>query len=102
MEVLLIGFEPYLFRKDPKEVCQAFEALFLERLLQAMDRTVGRSGLFPETTASRIYRSLWYQALAYEMVRAGGLGLSERLLKELRGAKVFPHNADGENGRDGP
>jgi len=102
MEVLLLGFHPSLRREDPKEVCQAFEALFLEKLLQAMDGTVQRSGLFPDTTASRIYRSLWYQALAYEMARGGGIGLAERLLKELPPAKVFPPAADNGNGREQP
>lgn len=94
-----MGFEPYLRKEDLRGVCRAFEALFLERLLQAMDGTVQRSWLFPESTASRIYRSLWYQALAYEVARGGGLGLADRLLEELSQAKVSPPVADKADGR---
>lgn len=100
MEVLLLGFDPSLSRRDPREVCLAFEALFLEKLLQAMDQTVQRAGLFPDTTAGKIYRSLWYQALAYEIARGGGLGLAQRLLARLSSAKVSPGAADIKNGRE--
>lgn len=97
MEVLLLGLRPGMASKDPKEVFRAFEALFIERLLLAMDRTVGRSGLFGEGLESELYRKLLYQALAHELSRAGGLGLAERLYRELQ-SKGIIENAEGNSG----
>jgi len=75
-----------LARKDPRralrEACRDFEAIFLETLLRDLDRTVMRSGLFPETLETRIYRDLYYQAVAREL-SGKGLGLSEILYRRL-------------------
>jgi len=78
-----------------KEACQQFEAFFLQKLLEAMDRTVERSGLWHRRRAEEFYRGMWYQALALEMAQVGGLGLGEKLLEELQGrTKVFEEVAD--------
>lgn len=78
-----------------KEACRQFEAFFLQKLLEAMDRTVERSELWPRSRAEEFYRGMWYQALALEMAKAGGLGLGEKLLERLQGrAKVFEDVAD--------
>ena len=79
--------------RNLEEACREFEALLLERLFEAMDRTVDRSGLFGRSHAQALYRSLWYQALAREIARSGGLGLAERLMEHF-GAKVFEGSAD--------
>lgn len=96
MEVLLLGIRPQLDSRNPKEVIRAFEALMLERLLLAMDRTVGRSGLFGNGFESELYRCLLYQALAHELSRRG-LGLAERLYGELK-SKGILENAEGNTG----
>lgn len=97
MEVLLLGLRPGIGSKDPKEVFRAFEALFIERLLLAMDRTVERSGFLGGGLQSELYRNLLYQALAHELSRAGGLGLAERFYRELQ-SKGILKDAEGNTG----
>ncbi|RUM88515.1 MAG: hypothetical protein DSZ24_03505 [Thermodesulfatator sp.] len=75
-----------LARKDPhralKKACQEFEAIFLETLLRDLDRTVMRSGLFPETLETRLYRDFYYEELAREL-SGKGLGLAQILYRHL-------------------
>ncbi|QJA06560.1 hypothetical protein FVE67_07020 [Thermosulfurimonas marina] len=75
-----------LAHKDPRralrEACREFEAVFLETVLRGLDRTVLRSGLFPESLETRLYRDLYYQELAREL-SGKGLGLSELLYRRL-------------------
>ena len=94
MEILLMGLNPYLSRKDPEGVAKAFEALFLEMLLRRMNKTVLRSNLFPQRTETKIYQDLFSQVLALELSKSGRLGLSERLLEALKRPKVQTKNAD--------
>jgi len=72
MEVYGIGAIAVPIPKEPRderEACAQFEALLIQKLLEAMDRTVPRSTLFPRKRAEEFYR--------------------ERLLQYLQGAKVF-------------
>ncbi len=91
MKIRGSGFEDLyrlqkLARKDPdralREACREFEALFLENILRGLDRTVMRSGFFPESLESKIYRDLYYQELARE-ISGQGLGIAEMLYQEL-------------------
>jgi Rod binding domain-containing protein len=98
MEILLLGLNPYLSRKDPEGVAKAFEALFLETLLRGMNKTILRSNLFPQRTETKIYQDLFSQVLALELSKSGGLGLSQKLLEALKGTKVPAKNADKNKG----
>ncbi|RLA98626.1 MAG: hypothetical protein DRG32_00970 [Deltaproteobacteria bacterium] len=92
MEVYGIGAIAVPIPKEPRderEACAQFEALLIQKLLEAMDRTVPRSTLFPRKRAEEFYRLMWYEAVAEEVAKEGGVGLGERLLQYLQGAKVF-------------
>lgn len=99
MEVLLLGLRPGMESKNPKEVLRAFEALFIERLLLAMDRTIERSSLLGEGLESELYRNLLYQALAHELSRAGGLGLAERFYRELKSKGILKDAEENTGGK---
>ncbi len=92
-------------REALKKVCQEFEALFLHQILKGLDRTIFRSGFFPENLETKIYRDLFYQELAREMA-GQGLGLAEKLYQKLSQGlppeKFMPGGKDAEKGgRDG-
>lgn len=75
-----------LARRDPdralRAACREFEAIFLETLLRGLDRTVMRSGFFPETLEARIYRDFYYQELARDL-SGHGLGIADLLYRQL-------------------
>ena len=75
-----------LARKAPdkalREACREFEAIFLETVLKGLDRTVMRSGFFPETLETKLYRDFYYQELARDL-SGRGLGIAELLYREL-------------------
>jgi len=92
-------------QKALKEACREFEALFLEQILKGLDRTIMRSGLFPEGLEIKIYRDLFYQELSKE-ISGHGLGISDLLYRELSRnlpqEKLMPNPYKAEKGgRDG-
>ncbi len=89
-----------LAQKDPgralQEACREFEALFLQILLRGMERTVLRSGLFPEGLEMRVYRDLYYEQLARDL-SGRGLGIARLLYRDLSqkmGLKPASHSAE--------
>ncbi|OAQ20474.1 rod-binding protein [Thermosulfurimonas dismutans] len=98
-----------LAQKDPrsalKKACREFEGLLLHQILKGLDRTVMRSGFFPEGLEIKIYRDLFYQEISRELA-GRGLGLSDLLYRELSRylpeEKFMPKSKNAEKGgRDG-
>ena len=72
-----------------KEVVSDFEAMFINSMLKAMRKTVGKDDIF-HSRSEELYTSLLDQELS-RVVASRGIGLSEILLKEL---KVFYPSTD--------
>jgi flagellar protein FlgJ len=70
---------------DPKlrEACADFEAILVNRMLEAMRRTLHQDGLLDGGTGREVYDSLYYQEIATRVSRAKGLGIGERLYRQM-------------------
>lgn len=66
-----------------EQAAKDFESVLLHKLLEAMDRTVERSGLF-ESGASEQIRGMFRHYLAQELASQGGLGLWKQLHGQLQ------------------
>ena len=72
----------------PKAVLQKFEALFIDQMLQAMRKASFKSELF-DSEGMKTYESMFDKEISEELARAGGLGLTKSLERQL--------GLDGEN-----
>lgn len=70
-------------RAELKKAVAEFEAMFIQQMLKSMRDTVQKGDLFHGGSGEEIYTSLLDEELSKNMARAGGIGLSEMLLKEL-------------------
>lgn len=66
-----------------KEVCQDFEAVLLNMMLQTMRKTVPKSDLFGQDRGKEIFESLLDEEVTKNMAKAGGIGLADMLYKQL-------------------
>lgn len=66
-----------------REVCQDFEAMFIQKMWQAMRSTLPKEGLFHSRIQEK-YLNMFDRAFAQSMSRQGGIGLSEMLMRELQ------------------
>ena len=68
-----------------KEVCQQFEALFLQMLYKEMKATVPKSGLFSEADgiSGDIMNSMLDEALMNEASKSKGIGIADVMYKQL-------------------
>lgn len=60
------------------------EAYFLKEMLASMRKTVPSGGLFEKSFAKETYEAMLDEKLAEEMAKAGGIGLGELIVKQLR------------------
>jgi len=65
------------------EACRDFEALFIEQMLNAMRKTVEKTGLVDGGMAEEIFEDMLYEEYAKKMARTAGFGLAETLYREL-------------------
>lgn len=70
-------------KKRLKEVCQDFESVFLNLMLQSMRATVPKSDLFGRSRGREIFESLLDQETSKNMAKAGGIGLADLVYKQL-------------------
>jgi murein DD-endopeptidase MepM/ murein hydrolase activator NlpD len=68
------------------EACRGFESAFLQKLMAQMRATVPKDGLLHGQYEDQ-YVSMFDQAFADKMAEAGGIGLADMMLSQLR-AKV--------------
>lgn len=69
-----------------RQVCQQFEAVFLEHLLQKMRDTVPEDPLLGESRAKDVYQSMHDWELAQQIARTQSVGLAEMLYRQLSAA----------------
>ena len=66
-----------------KNVCQAFESLFLAQVMKEMRATVPKSELFDGGQAEEIYTSMLDEKFSEEISTNGSLGLAKKLYESL-------------------
>ncbi len=71
-------------KEDLKKVSQDFEALFLKKLFDEMDKTVDRkNSLFDGGNAEEIFRGMLNDERAKSISKSGGIGLADLIYKQL-------------------
>jgi len=72
--------------RELRKACHDFESVILKQMLDAMRKSVPKSGLLDEDGyANKMYQSMQDDELAKEMSRGKGMGLGEVLYKQLSG-----------------
>ncbi len=68
--------------EDLRKACTGFEAIFLNKLLQSMRRTVPKSGLLDGGLQEDIYKGMFDERLAQAMAQRG-IGIGDMLYRQL-------------------
>jgi Rod binding domain-containing protein len=64
-------------------VCRDFESIFIKQLLDAMRKTVTRSGLINRGMGEEIFEDMLYDEYAKKMTLTANLGISRLLYNQL-------------------
>ncbi|MCF8104726.1 MAG: rod-binding protein [Desulfohalobiaceae bacterium] len=67
-----------------KQVCQDFEAIFINTLFQEMRKTVPEQGYLEQNMGLDMFQEMMDMEVAREMSRRGGFGLGQSLYEQLR------------------
>ena len=70
-------------KAELKKAVADFEALFIQQMLKSMRDTIDKGDLFHGGSGEEVYTSLLDEELSKDMAKAGGIGLSAMLLREL-------------------
>ena len=87
-----------LDREKLKKACSDFEALFMARMLKQMRQSIPPNGLLGNGPGKEVYQSLMDQELAKKMSQGRGIGLGERLYRQVLQREEKPAAA----GQEGP
>jgi peptidoglycan hydrolase FlgJ len=68
-----------------KEVTQEFEALLIKQMLNAMKKTITKSGLNDGGMAENIFEDFLYDEYSKIMAKTGDFGIANILYKQLNG-----------------
>ena len=72
-----------LAKSRAKDVGEKFEAQFLSVMLQQMFAGVKTDGPFGGGTGEEMFRSLMTEAMSKQVAKAGGIGLSDTIQREI-------------------
>lgn len=70
-------------QKELKDTAEQFESLFIQQLLTQMRKTVPDSDLFGDRKAEKLFESMLDEQLSIAMARAGGIGLSDIIYRQM-------------------
>ncbi|GIX07881.1 MAG: hypothetical protein KatS3mg115_2284 [Candidatus Poribacteria bacterium] len=70
-------------RMQAQEAARGFEGLLMQILVQAMRRSVSKSGLLGNSFASQMYEQMFDERLSDALAAGGGIGIAERLYAEV-------------------
>jgi len=84
---LMKGSGKQEYDKKLKDVCIEMESLFVKQMLDAMRKTVPKSGFIQGGRAEEIFEDMLYDKRALSMAKTGSFGLSRDLYRELSGGK---------------
>jgi len=90
--------EKKLDREKLKKACSDFEALFMARMLKLMRQSIPQNGLLGNGPGKEIYQGLMDQELAKTMSQRGGVGLGEKLYRQVL-QREEKSGAAGQEGR---
>jgi flagellar protein FlgJ len=76
----LAGNRPELAKL--REVCQDFEAIFIKQMLDAMRKTVTKTGLIDGGMAEDIFEDMLYEERAKLMAKTGSFGIADILYNQ--------------------
>lgn len=86
----LKGFEAALKKaqdaKDKQALKKAaadLEQIFLSMMFKTMKHSIPKAGLLEESAQRKIFEDMMYEEYAGQMAKAGGIGLSDLILKDF-------------------
>jgi len=66
-----------------KEVCQQFEALFINMLFKEMRKTIPDGGLIEKSNATETFESMLDENVSKQMSETGDFGIADLMYKQL-------------------
>ncbi len=76
-------FKHQLKGSKAMEVAKGFESVLLNKVMEGMERTIPKSGLFTDKTGEQI-RSMFWQFMSEGMVDQGGIGLWKQVYNDIQ------------------
>ena len=70
--------------KSLVKVSRDFESIFLDYMLKTMRQTIPKSDLFGDSQADQIFSSMRDEELSKRMAQAGGIGLANIMINQLK------------------
>ena len=74
-----------LNRTQSRNACADFEALLLQQILEAARKNTLKGGLFDDSFATDMFKSMRNEEMAKGIAHSGGIGLGEALYRHLSG-----------------
>ena len=71
--------------KNLKQVCQQFEAIFIESFFQEMRKTIPEGGYLEKDMGMDMFQELMDKEAARQIAKKGGFGLGSMLYRQLAG-----------------
>lgn len=69
--------------RDPKKVGDDFENMVISQMLKPMFEGLSTDGMFGGGEGEEAFRSVYLDALAGQVVKSGGVGISAQVQKQL-------------------
>jgi peptidoglycan hydrolase FlgJ len=85
-EIFKARLESAMSEKDKgklRKVCQDFESVFLNMMLQSMRDTVPKSDLLGQDKGREMFEGMLDQEITKNMAKAGGVGLADMMFRQL-------------------
>lgn len=69
---------------DLEKACADFESYFLQMMFREMRKTAVEGGFMPKSQAENIFQDMLDEEYAKKSAKAGGVGLADTMLRQLR------------------
>jgi len=69
--------------KALKKSCQGFEAIFIQSLFKAMQKTVPDGGLIKKSNATEMFEDMLHQEVATKVAQQQSLGLADQIYRQM-------------------
>ena len=76
--------------KGADEFAKMLESVFLQKMLEQMNKSMLSGGLFGKSHQGKIFQGLFMQALSEKISESGGLGLADIIAKNMESAGTVP------------
>jgi Rod binding domain-containing protein len=71
-------------REKLKDACNDFEAIFIKQMLNAMRKTVHKTGLMEGGMAEDIFEDMLHDEYSQVMAKSGGFGVADMLFRQFK------------------